>query len=346
MVEEGGGRGAGAFDVRDGPVRWSLDFVRGEDAGGGTGGEGDGEGVSEGVGGEVESVLDALYVTPPPRFVSRRAELALAAKSAGRAEDARRIRAARRPSLAAWAANLLLRSRPEESRQFLELARALREAYGALDAAGIRELSVQRRRVVSELTRQAAQLALEAGERLSGGVQREVESTLHAVLADPEAADRWAGGRLESALTPPSEFAPGAAAPAGARSGPARSAVASAPERTRVKDELAERRRERQRLLAGARKAARAAERRLRDRRTSQADAGTALDRARDRRDEVRQRVSAAEEHLRQTREELRRADQELLEAERGSQEAVDAVEQAEREAHEAAEEVDRLSTR
>ncbi|MFF3851117.1 hypothetical protein [Streptomyces sp. NPDC002328] len=310
----------------------------------------------------MESVLDALYVTPPPRFVSRRAELALAAKSDGRAEDARRIRAARRPSLAAWTANLLLRSRPEESRQFLELGRALREAYGALDAVGIKELSVQRRRVVSELTRQAALLALEAGERLSGGVQRGVESTLHAVLADPEAADRWAGGRLESALTPPSEFAPGATASAvGARPAPARptaasdesvesdaspASAASAAERARLKDELAERRREKQRLLARAKKAARSAERLLSDRRTSRADADTALDRARDRHDEARRRVSAAEEHLRQTREELRRAAQELAEAEEGSQEAAEALGQAEREAREAAEEVDRLSPR
>ncbi|MFF3737414.1 hypothetical protein [Streptomyces sp. NPDC002566] len=315
--------------------------ARGADAGGP-----DREGEAEGTGGELESELDALYTTPPSRFVARREELALAARSAGRTEDARRVRAARRPSLAAWAANLLLRSEPEESGRFLELGRALREAYGTLDGAGIKELSVQRRLVVAELTRQAARLALEAGERLSGTVQREIESTLHAVLADPQAADQWATGRLESALTPPSEFTPGPTATAGARPRPARSTAPPAAERARAKDELAERRREKQRLLTQARKAAQAAERRLREERRRRADADAELDRAHDRHDEARRQASAAEEHLRQAREELRLADRECQEAEQRSHEAEEALDRAEREARQKAEEVDRLSTR
>ncbi|MFJ9736821.1 hypothetical protein [Streptomyces sp. NPDC101166] len=297
----------------------------------------------------MESGLDALYTTPPSRFVAHREELALAARSAGRAEDARRVRAARRPSLAAWAANLLLRSEPQESGRFLELGRALREAYGTLDGTGIKELSVQRRRVVAELTRQAAGLALEAGERLSGAVQREIESTLQAVLADQRAADQWAAGRLESALTPPSEFASASAAPAasaGTRPRPARSTAPTAAERARAKDELAERRREKQRLLTQARKAAQAAERRLRDERRRRADADAELGRAHERHDEACQRASAAEEHLRQAREELRRADQECREAEQRSQEAEESLDRAEREARQKAEEVDRLSAR
>ncbi|MDX3123279.1 hypothetical protein PV414_17830, partial [Streptomyces scabiei] len=151
---------------------------------------------------DVETALDELYATPPPSFVARREELTAEARADGRVEDARRIRAARRPSLAAWTANLLLRSEPEESRRFLELGRALREAYRSLDAGGIKELSEQRRSIVAVLSRQAAGLAAEAGHRLSEPVRREVEATLRAVLADEEAAGRWATGHLESALTP------------------------------------------------------------------------------------------------------------------------------------------------
>ncbi|NEB19294.1 hypothetical protein G3I46_22785, partial [Streptomyces coelicoflavus] len=136
----------------------------------------------------VERVLDELYGTPPSAFVARREERAAAARTDGRKEDARRIHAARRPTLAAWAANLLARSRPEETRRFLELGQALREAHRTLDAAGLKELSAQRRRIVAALSRQAAQLAGEAGQRLSQAAQREVESTLRAVLADPDAA--------------------------------------------------------------------------------------------------------------------------------------------------------------
>ncbi|MYS56876.1 hypothetical protein GTW46_43670, partial [Streptomyces sp. SID6013] len=161
----------------------------------------------------VEEVLDELFTTPPPAFVARREERAAAARTAGRKEDARRIHTARRPTLAAWAANLLAHSRPEETRRFLELGQALRQAHRTLDPAGLKELSAQRRRVVAALSRQAAQLAGEAGHRLSQAAQREVESTLRAVLADPDAADAWARGRLEVSLTPPSAFPSGSAAP-------------------------------------------------------------------------------------------------------------------------------------
>lgn len=201
-----------------------------------------------GKGHDVAAALDELYTTPPSDFVTRRATLAAAAKTAGRVDDARRIHAARRPTLAAWAANLLLRSQPEESRQLLELGHALREAYHALDASGLKDLSAQRRRVVSALSRQAAQLARDAGHRLSEPVQQDLEATLRAVLADPDAAGQWAGGRLVNALTPPSEFHPGTAPAAGGpgprgRPGPPPSGRAS-------KDELAEWRRARQEQLA------------------------------------------------------------------------------------------------
>ncbi|MFF1301585.1 hypothetical protein [Streptomyces sp. NPDC058307] len=297
----------------------------------------------------MEAVLDELYTTPPSGFVTRRETLALAAKTAGRVDDARRIRAARRPTLAAWAANLLLRSQPEESRQFLELGRALREAYQSLDAAGLKDLSAQRRRVVSALSRQAAQLARDAGQQLSEPVQQDLEATLRAVLADPDAADQWAGGRLVTALTPPSEFRPGStpvapgSTPVAKRPG-TRSRSAPPPRTGATKDELAERRRARQEQLARAREAAKAAEQRLREERARQADAGAELQRARERTEQARRQMSAVEEQLRQAREEGRRAENEQHEAEEHSRSAADALAQAERVARESAQQVRSMS--
>lgn len=294
---------------------------------------------------DVEAVLDELYVTPPAQFVARRAEMSAAAKTAGRAEDARRIGAARRPTLAAWAANLLLRSQPEESRRLLELGPALREAYHALDAAGIKELAEQRRRMVSALSQQAAQLARQAGNPLSATVQQDVESTLRAVLADPGAADRWACGRLEGALTPPSDFPGTVLAPVAPRK-PTASTAPPPSARKRPKDELAERRRLRQEQLDQARNAAEDAARRLHDRRAEQADADDALQRARDQHEHAQKKVSDAEQQLRQARDELRRADHERQEAEERSRTTADALAQAEREERAAAREVKRLSAR
>lgn len=201
---------------------------------------------------DVEGLLDELFAMPPPAFVSRREELAAQAKADGRVEDARLIHAARRPTLAAWAANLLLRAQQAESRRFLELGRALREAYRTLDADGIKELSDQRSSIVSALSRQAAALAREAGHRLSGAAQQDVASTLRAVLADQDAADQWAAGRLASALTPPADFSSGPAATADAPQKPARAPTAPRSSRTRAKHELAERRRQRHALAPRA----------------------------------------------------------------------------------------------
>ncbi|MFD4260108.1 hypothetical protein ACFWR9_21430 [Streptomyces sp. NPDC058534] len=293
--------------------------------------------------GSVESVLDELYATPPSDFVSRREEHAAAARTAGRKEDARLIHAARRPTLAAWAANLLAHSQPEESRRFLELGQSLREAHRTLDAAGLRELSAQRRRIVAALSRQAAQLADEAGHRLSQGAQREVESTLRAVLADPDAADRWSGGRLEVSLSPPSEF-PSDTAPA--ESATPEPAPRKEPARTGTKDELAERRRKRQEELVRAEQEAERAAEQLRDTQARQADAEALLRRTDEEHDRAREAVSAAEEGLRAAREDLDRTGRERLDAEEGARAATKAVTGAEREARAAARRVDRLVTR
>ncbi|MES4831411.1 hypothetical protein ABVB25_30310, partial [Streptomyces anthocyanicus] len=259
--------------------------------------------------GGVEQVLDELYGTPPSAFVPHREERAAAARTAGRKEDARRIHAARRPTLAAWAANLLTRSRPEETRRFLELGQALREAHRTLDAAGLKELSAQRRRIVAALSRQAAQLAGEAGHRLSQAAQREVESTLRAVLADPDAANQWAEGRLVASLTPPSDFPSGTAPAEPARTAGPEPAPRPKPPRTaartRAKDELAERRRRRREELERAEREAERAAGQLRDARAEQTGAQESLHRADDELDRIRKTVAAAEGKLRETREDL-----------------------------------------
>lgn len=282
---------------------------------------------------DVEILLDELYATAPPHFVSRRAELAARARTDGRTEDARRIRAARRPTLAAWAANLLWHSQPTESRRFLELGRGLREAYRTLDAAEIKELSDQRTSVVAAMSRQAATLAREAGHRLSDAAQQDVVSTLRAVLADESAADLWATGRLEGALTPPTAF------PSGEDAAPAPAPVSSAPAPKAPKDELAERRRQkREQRAEKAREAADAAHQRLQERRTEQQEADASLQRARARYDLARQQVADAEQELSGAREDLRRAERERQAAEERGGAATDAVTAAERAAQEAAE--------
>ncbi|MEV5231451.1 hypothetical protein [Streptomyces pseudogriseolus] len=296
-------------------------------------------------GDDVEAVLDELYALPPSDFVARREERAARARTRRRAQDARRIHAARRPTLAGWAANLLRRSRPDEARRFLELGRALREAYATLDPGGLKELSAQRRRIVSEMSRQAAALAREAGHPLSDAVLRDVETTLRAVLADPEAAAVWEAGRVEGVLTPPSEFGAEAAAAAPARREP------PAPARTprgdtaaaRRKDTAAERRRaELTERAARAREERRAAEARLGERRAAREEAAAALAEAGEREREAGERVAALEEQLDRARTERERARSGLGEARERDRTAARDLAGAEREAAAAARRADK----
>ncbi|MGA5313329.1 hypothetical protein ACPCTK_04290 [Streptomyces pseudogriseolus] len=303
-------------------------------------------------GDDVEAVLDELYALPPSDFVARREERAARARTRRRAQDARRIHAARRPTLAGWAANLLRRSRPDEARRFLELGRALREAYATLDPGGLKELSAQRRRIVSEMSRQAAALAREAGHPLSDAVVRDVETTLRAVLADPEAAAVWEAGRVEGVLTPPSEFGAEAVAAAPARREPPapartpRGGTAAARRKdtaARRKDAAAERRRaELRERAARAREERRAAEARLGERRAAREEAAAALAEAGEREREAGERVAALEEQLDRARTERERARSGVGEARERDRTAARDLAGAEREAAAAARRADK----
>ncbi|MEU9256761.1 hypothetical protein AB0D66_34125, partial [Streptomyces sp. NPDC048270] len=178
---------------------------------------------------DVEEVIDTLYALPPARFTAARDEAAAGAKRAGDQAAAKHLAGLRRPTLAAWTSNALVRAKPDEVERFRGLGQALRAAHRSLDGAQLRELSHQQHVVVGSLAREALRLAEEAGTAVSETVLREVEQILRAALADPDAAEAWASGRLTRTPAPATEFPavdPGAVPPAA----PARRAKASEPE--------------------------------------------------------------------------------------------------------------------
>ncbi|MCX5380030.1 hypothetical protein [Streptomyces sp. NBC_00091] len=155
---------------------------------------------------DLDEIVDALYVPHPARFTAARDRAAARVKAAGDPAAAKRIARLRRPTLAAWASNGLVRAKPDEAEQFLQLGQALRAAHRSLDGERLRDLSHQQHVVIGALAREAARLAEEAGTPVSETVVREVEHILHAVLADPGAAREWASGRLVRSPAPVSEF--------------------------------------------------------------------------------------------------------------------------------------------
>ncbi|WP_435279409.1 hypothetical protein [Streptomyces sp. 1222.5] len=90
--------------------------------------------------------------------------------------------------------------------RLVHLGEALRQAHQELDGEQLRELSVQQHQVTRVLARQAGQLAARAGQPISDDTRQEVQDTLHAVLADPDAAQQWVKGRLTKPLSAPTGF--------------------------------------------------------------------------------------------------------------------------------------------
>jgi hypothetical protein len=146
-------------------------------------------------------VADELYGLPPGEFIAARDERARQARAAGRREEAAAIKKLARPTTSAWLVNQLSRAAPEQLERLFGVGAALQEAQRTLAGERLRELSGQRRQVVSDLLPVAAGLAVEAGQVASAAVLEEVRATLEAALADTEARDAVRSGHLTKALT-------------------------------------------------------------------------------------------------------------------------------------------------
>ncbi|MFC9913129.1 hypothetical protein [Streptomyces sp. NPDC127197] len=291
---------------------------------------------------DLDAVADELYGLRPEDFVAARDARAAAARKAGDRALAEKIAGLRRPSLSAWASNLLVREQPGEVEPLLQLGEGLRRAHQELDGAQLRELSRRQRVLISALSRQAGHLAAEHGRPIGEGAQREIESTLHAVLADPKAAEEWASGRLVKPLTAAVGF-PVADQGAVRRAAALSPAPEPPPAARRERAGADERRRSR---LVQARQEAEAAERELRAAEKDAAAADHEANEATSQADHARQRVSELAEELERAEEEHRQA----RAAERRAHERVRFAERRVREAGRRAEaaagQVERLTPR
>ena len=147
------------------------------------------------------SLAGELYGGLPADFTPERTAAEKAAKADGDKELAAAVKLLKKPSVGAWAVNLLVRRETEQIDQVLTLAESLRAAAEALDGAELRALTKQRRQLTSALTTRARQLALEHGTRLTQAVADQVEGTLNAAMLDAGAADAVRTGMLVTTLS-------------------------------------------------------------------------------------------------------------------------------------------------
>ncbi|KRE81543.1 hypothetical protein [Arthrobacter sp. Soil763] len=146
-----------------------------------------------------------LYALPFDDFVAGRnaAAKALLAETAPTPElraRAAEVRALPKPSVGAWAVNMLAWQQPAALHGLVDLGRTMRQAQNDLDAAALRTLARERRTLLAAAVDAARAAAAQRGRKISGTVAAEVEQTLRAATADEGAAAAVGSGRLLRAL--------------------------------------------------------------------------------------------------------------------------------------------------
>jgi hypothetical protein len=150
---------------------------------------------------DLDAVSDELYGLLPDEFIGARDAAAAEARERGDRELAKAIGRLRRPTRAAWLANLLARHRAAQLEGLLGLAAGLADAQRTLDGAALRQLSSKRHQLVAAMAREAGRLAQEAGDPAAESVLRELQGILDAALARPEIAEQVRSGRLTRTLS-------------------------------------------------------------------------------------------------------------------------------------------------
>lgn len=147
---------------------------------------------------ELLAIADELYALALPDFTPARDARAKELKGSDLAAP---VKALKKPSLAAWVVNLLVRRESEQVDRILEVGASLREAQAAMSGDDLRALTRQRRQVTAAITQQARSLASEAGVKVTSAVADQVEATLTAAMLDERCAQAVRSGLLVTALS-------------------------------------------------------------------------------------------------------------------------------------------------
>ena len=126
--------------------------------------------------------------------------MAAEARQAGDSDLATSVKKLRKPSVGAWLVNLLVFEQPSDVERLVELGVELRSPKRKLHGEQIRRVSKEKGDAVSKLVRDARSKASRAGQSVSTAALQELETTLEAAFADPQAADSVLGGRLSGGL--------------------------------------------------------------------------------------------------------------------------------------------------
>jgi hypothetical protein len=242
----------------------------------------------------------ALYRAAPEDFIGGRDDLVSDLRARGRNDEARDVKALRRPTVVAWALNQLADADSVGVDALLDAGAGLRAAQRAALSGGgadlLRTATTARRKAVSDLAGVAAGVLRDAGKDPGVHVD-EITSALEAAAVDDDAGEALRHGTFERPPRPESGFGD----PAGLSLVPS-STRSKIPKVTPAELKELERRRDAERKRAERERAT------ADDLAAQIATAGSQLEKLRERHREATDRAKAANLEARRAERDLARA--------------------------------------
>lgn len=266
---------------------------------------------------DLDEIADELYTLKPDGFAAARDEQVKKARADGDKALAIELGKLRKPTQSAWLVNMLWRDQRDVMETLFDLSQELGDAQSGASGDLLRELTAQRRALESALVQRARGIAQKEGVNVTPEMERDVQETLAAALAQPELADEVRTGRLVKPL----EYAGFGTFPTTATATPKRAAAAKEPTPIRKPqdDERAKKLREQ-------------AERRLQEARDAADDTARDLAEYTRAAESAQQRTKEMQQQLEQLQRQVREVERDVAAAERAEREAKRRWEQAQQE--------------
>ena len=166
----------------------------------------DKKGIGSETKGQLDDEVDSLFKLPLAEFTGARNDLAARLKRAGRADEAKVVKALGKPSISAWAVNQLYWQHREAFDRLLVTAQRFRQVQTSHTAARIADIRGSldaRSEVLSHLSELAASLLRDAGHNPTADTIHRITTTLEAVSAYATLSDGPTFGRLTQDVDPP-----------------------------------------------------------------------------------------------------------------------------------------------
>lgn len=143
-------------------------------------------------------MLAELFGATRDDFLTIRKERAAEAKAGGDRDLAQRITALRKPTVAAWLVNQVMRRYPEDADALTDVARSLGDAQRQGAGDDLRTAGKRRRELLLQLERRVRDLAADTGTNLSADAVSRIDTMFQAALVDENALAQVVAGTLST----------------------------------------------------------------------------------------------------------------------------------------------------